>query len=511
MAIALVVAAAMVCPGPASAATAGAPIVTIPPTNLTAAPGQPAAFYAVATGTPLPSPHWQVKTPGTTSFVNIPNANGLSYHFAALAGDNGNQYRAEFINSAGRAVSRTATLTVRAGLPGPFVEMIFSRSEMTAADNCVPDDTGIARLDTTIAPYLASLGMTATGSVETAPAQQSADWCAHYNDTMVSSWDQLSALGARGWTFVSHSADYPYESQIWSAMTPDQMWAETCGSAQVIDAHGLKGGSDVYLWPNSTGQPGSINEFALSTYVEPCFGTSRVYSSGISATSDLSTSPYRQSVRGATGGSCNTSGLPCSRAGQLAYRTPAQIISAIQSLQPGQVMTLQAYVLVTGKNPPYSSNNTRWDCTSSNPNLHWTNDAERYCWSDLQQVFNYLVRSGKGITQPGVVNAAAGRTGYSDQPTPPAPTNVQASAGDTVATVQWQASSSVPAGPITGYTVTSSPGGMTANVDGSTTSATVNGLTDGTAYTFSVQATTYLGTSASSDPSNPVTPEPPPP
>src|SRR5215471_18252715 len=49
--------------------------------------------------------------------------------------------------------------------PGPFVSLLFSRTEISAADNCVEDDDSIARLDTTVAPYLQSLGMAGTGTL----------------------------------------------------------------------------------------------------------------------------------------------------------------------------------------------------------------------------------------------------------------------------------------------------------------------------------------------------------
>jgi hypothetical protein len=113
-------------------------------------------------------------------------------------------------------------------------------------------------------------------------------------------------------------------------------------------------------------------------------------------------------------------GAPCANiaGASLRYRTPAQIISAIQSLQPGQVLSLQAYLTVTGTSPSYATNTDRWDCTSSDPNYHWTNDTERYCWTDLQTVVQYIVNSGLTITQPGVVNAAFGRTAYSDRAVP---------------------------------------------------------------------------------------------
>jgi subtilisin-like proprotein convertase family protein len=60
--------------------------------------------------------------------------------------------------------------------------------------------------------------------------------------------------------------------------------------------------------------------------------------------------------------------------------------------------------------------------------------------------------------------------------------------------------------PITGYTVTSSPGAITAT--GSSSPILFSGLTNGTEYTFTVEATNAIGTGPASDPSNIVTPRP---
>jgi hypothetical protein len=57
---------------------------------------------------------------------------------------------------------------------------------------------------------------------------------------------------------------------------------------------------------------------------------------------------------------------------------------------------------------------------------------------------------------------------------------------------------------ITGYTVTSNPGDITAT--GLTSPINVKGLTNGTAYTFTVTATSNAGASKPSSPSNAVTP-----
>jgi hypothetical protein len=88
---------------------------------------------------------------------------------------------------------------------------------------------------------------------------------------------------------------------------------------------------------------------------------------------------------------------------------------------------------------------------------------------------------------------------------PGAPTGVGAVPGDGQATVSWVAPASNGGSAITGYTVTSSPGGLTASTAGAT-SAVVMGLTDNTAYTFKVTATNAIGTGPASSPSPAVTP-----
>jgi hypothetical protein len=96
--------------------------------------------------------------------------------------------------------------------------------------------------------------------------------------------------------------------------------------------------------------------------------------------------------------------------------------------------------------------------------------------------------------------------GASTWPTlPGAPTIGTATVSGTTASVAFTAPSSAgfPA-TITGYIVTSSPGGLTGT--GASSPISVTGLTAGTAYTFTVRAINATGTGPSSAASNSVTP-----
>ena len=87
---------------------------------------------------------------------------------------------------------------------------------------------------------------------------------------------------------------------------------------------------------------------------------------------------------------------------------------------------------------------------------------------------------------------------------PQPPTAAAGMAGDAKVTVSWAAPADDGGSPVLEYVATAIPGGATCTTNGA--SCVVSGLTNGTAYTFTVTARNAIGVSAPSAPSVPVIP-----
>ena len=288
-----------------------------------------------------------------------------------------------------------------------YVTLLFSRSEVTAADNCIQNDTGIARLDTQIAPWLATYGITGTGSLQTGVIDELLPHCAHRGSSMFISWSGAQALAAQGWSFVSHTATYPSHLDRLSAT---QSYAETCGSAQAIDAHGLPGGHGLIAYPGAQPVPTALQ----TNYGQQCFAWGRQYGLNGTTTSADDVAPYWQHTSAPNGGPCNLRTAACytiPAVGSGRYAMPKRVLAKVAALQPGQWFTLQSYIEVTGTSPAYTTSPIKWDCSSADPTLHWSNDNERYCYQDWQAIVAGLRALPNVVfTDPETVGTAFGRT-----------------------------------------------------------------------------------------------------
>ncbi len=114
------------------------------------------------------------------------------------------------------------------------------------------------------------------------------------------------------------------------------------------------------------------------------------------------------------------------------------------------------------------------------------------------------------VTATNWVGAGAPSTAINVTPrtTPGAPAIGAATAVKGQATISFTAPSDDGGSAVTGYLVSSSPGNVIAT--GGTSPITVYGLTNGTAYTFTVAASNAAGTGTASAASNSVTPQPTP-
>jgi len=119
------------------------------------------------------------------------------------------------------------------------------------------------------------------------------------------------------------------------------------------------------------------------------------------------------------------------------------------------------------------------------------------------QAYTFTVKATNGL---GAGPASAASNSVTPAGLPFAPAGVQATPFNLSALVSWTAAADNGSA-ITGYAVTSLPGGKTCTTTGAL-SCTVAGLANGTPYTFTVTATNSVGTGPASTASTAVTPLP---
>lgn len=143
---------------------------------------------------------------------------------------------------------------------------------------------------------------------------------------------------------------------------------------------------------------------------------------------------------------------------------------------------------ITGVDFYKDSDTTAFASSSASPYTVFLNTATL---TNGSHTFKAVAKTATASTTSATIAATVANTVVT---TPSAPTNVVAVSGYTKVKVQWNAPLTNGGAAITSYKVTSTPGNVT--VSSATSPAIVTGLTNGTAYTFAVQALNSVGTGA---------------
>ncbi|KXL54230.1 endo-1,4-beta-xylanase A precursor [Anaerotignum neopropionicum] len=222
-------------------------------------------------------------------------------------------------------------------------------------------------------------------------------------------------------------------------------------------------------------------------------------------------SPYIAPVSGA-GSPITVTGLTNGQAYTFTV-TASNVAGDGPSSAPSNSVTPAASQTITFNNPGAQNFGTTPQLTASSDSsltVSFRSETPEVCTITPEGVLTFIRAGQATITaeQEGNINylpaIPVSRTFYVNGVEPGAPTIGTAKAGNGRATVSFTPPESNGGLEITSYIVTSNPGGITAT--GTTSPIVITGLTNGTDYTFTVAATSAVGTGGASLDSNSVTP-----
>jgi alpha-tubulin suppressor-like RCC1 family protein len=147
------------------------PVVNESPASMTVQVGEPAVFEASATGTPTPTEQWEISIDHGASWSPVEGATSNQLAIAeAQVSESGHQYRAVFTNTAGKATSSTATLTVAttkysAVAWGQNLLRQLGNGSANSLSSVPVPVSGLSFVTATAAGGVHSLGLLANGTV----------------------------------------------------------------------------------------------------------------------------------------------------------------------------------------------------------------------------------------------------------------------------------------------------------------------------------------------------------
>ena len=332
-----------------------------------------------------------------------PGATGTAWTFAWTAPAAG-QYAVQLnvIDTAGGLDTTRAynTFDVTGPPPPAYLTILMARMMWTGNENCQPV-AGYVSLDR-VADALAARGLAATGAVVTGRTQETTRRC--QGNYELASWSDLAQLrDQRGWTMVSTGATH--ENML--TMTPEQQQAESCATLPVLEAHGHARAWGLFGYPNNRYST-ALQQDLIST----CFAFGRRYAFAPNRQSEVA-APWFANATPGDGGNCVDVTAGCPAVDQTgdgvidsadAYRPPSYLASNLAP-HAGEWRIVQFYRFVEGSR---TTGDFQWDCTDPNPDRHWTNRRELYCFDDFQAELD-MIPAGVTVTDPATVAEAWGR------------------------------------------------------------------------------------------------------
>jgi DNA-binding beta-propeller fold protein YncE len=295
----------------------------------------------------------------------------------------------------------------------PYLTLLFGRAQWEVTDDCATPIPGSVTLQQ-VAVELQSRGLTGTAAVVTNPTQDINRYC-QPSIASHASWSDLAELrDTYGWQSVSTGASHGDMTQ----MDPTQQYAESCGSLTALEAHGHTRADGLFGYPND-----KYNDTMQEDIVSQCYSYGRRYVTPTSPDTNLratTVAPWYAWSLSVNGGACNVTTEACYDQGALGvnrrYMSPVYIASVMNTL-PDEWSIVQTYRFVTGSHAPSIPGGVAWDCSDPNWQMHWTNQAEVYCFDDFKAALDQLDPSVE-VTDPETVADDWGRV-----PPPPDTTN----------------------------------------------------------------------------------------
>jgi titin len=480
--------------GAASATTTVAPATAPASPSIALTPGNGSISVAFTLGVDGGSPVSSIEfsLDGGTTWTS---SGTLSSPFTISGLNNGTAYAVQVRadNAIGNgSPSLTASTTPRTVPGAPSAVSAVSNSASADVAWSAPSSTGGAAISSyTASAYTASAGGSAVSSCTTSSTACSipslSNGTAYY--VAVTASNVAGAGSASSPRVLVTPLARPAAPTLNSLTASDgslsiNFTAGSAGDRSITGyQYSIDGGS---TWQNASGTSSPILVTGFTNGTGYSMVLRAVSSAGAGATSNsLSATPYTYpsapdaSTIIANGGN-----------GQIT------VSWAAANLNGGTLLnyTATAFSALTSGSTVQTCTTTTLSCTLTG----LSNGTTYYISLQTQNTANmFSVRSTPRV--PGTPSLTPGSTG-----TP------VAVAGNAQATVSWTAPTSTGASGITGYTIKCSAngGGFTqcATPGASATSATITGLTNGSAYTFVVTAVNSNGTGIASAPSNSVTP-----